>query len=162
MDKKKFRQFIDSVAVVKDLKPVSSPTIRVDPDSESTVKVDGQWVEVTAKDNPTLGFKFVKLKPVERLCSLGCGEMVKDQLIEKKIHTYPRLHWRTSCKSCNHTVSPDGNGFLKDQGSIQAAFMSYYRKPIQEKEIDDSKPIIISNDEYTEIITNDSVIRKYK
>lgn len=128
MDKKKFREFIESVAEIKDVKPLTDPKIRLDENSGGEVRYEDEWINIGKSVNPTLGFKFVKLKTTSRPCSLGCGDLVKNQVVEKKLHTYPNLHWRTNCKSCGHTVSPDGQGFIKGTGAIQAAFYRWYIK----------------------------------
>ena len=122
MDKKTIREFLETVGEVEDTNPVSSSTIRVDPNSSEVVKYNGEWVEIKAKDNPTLGFKFVKLKPISRICELGCGKVVEDQIVERKHYAWPEPHWRTSCKSCKCTVSPDGQSFIKGGTQAQAAF----------------------------------------
>lgn len=126
MDKKSIREFLETVGEIKDLTPTTNPGIRLDPDSKDVVKYNGDWVEIKAKDNPTLGFKFIKLKPVARDCQLGCGKKCEDQVIEHKVYTYPQVHWRTYCKSCQHTVSPDGQTMLRGPMVIQKAFCAWF------------------------------------
>lgn len=128
MDKKQFRDFLESVAEIKELKPVSTPNIRLDENCEDIVRMGDQWVEINAKVNPTLGIKFLKLKPIYRVCELGCGDIVENQIIEKKLHAYPEPHWRTSCKNCNHTLAPDGNGFIKGSVNAQNVFFKWLSK----------------------------------
>lgn len=128
MDKKEFREFIESVAEVKDVKPATSSSIRLDEDSGGTVRYQDQWVEIGKDENPTLGFKFVKLKPNFKSCELGCGDIVENQVIERKLHIFPVKHWRTRCKTCNHTVSPDGKGFIEHNTAVHNAFIKWFLK----------------------------------
>ena len=134
MDKKKFVDFIESVAEVKHLKPATSPTMRLDETHQNDVKVGDEWIHINKDSNPTLGLKFVKLKPQHRLCELGCGDIVSNQVVEKRLATHPKPHWRTRCTNCECFVSPDGEGFIKGGHQIQAAYMRYFKGlPIREE-----------------------------
>ena len=66
MDKKQFRDFVESVAIIKDIKPTTTG-VRLDENSGGDVKYQGEWIEVGKKGNPTLGFQLVKLKPKTQL-----------------------------------------------------------------------------------------------
>lgn len=129
MDKKQFQEFLESVAEIKQLKPSTSATIRLDENSGGEVRYDNEWVEIGKDHNPTLGFKFLKLKPKPNVCELGCGKIVDNQKIEKRLYAYPEKHWRTQCKSCHRTVSPDGKQFIKDSASVQNAFYRWFYPP---------------------------------
>ena len=134
MDKKKFVDFIESVAEVKHLKPATSPSIRLDDTHQNDVKVGDEWIHINKDTNPTLGIKFVKLKPQHRLCELGCGDVVSNQVVEKRLSTHPKPHWRTRCTNCECFVSPDGVGFIKGGHQIQSAYMRYFKGlPITEE-----------------------------
>lgn len=160
MDKKEFKQFIESVAEIKELKPVKITSIRQSDDEPNEVKIDGEWEEIDFHNNPTLGFKFVKLKDRFAACTLGCGDIVSNQVIEKKIYTYPEMHWRTNCKNCGCCLSPDGSGFIKGGSNIQTAFINYFKGwrlgPNDKLKVDaDGK-------QFVESTVNDTVIRRYK
>lgn len=128
MDNKEFRQFIESVAEIKELRPTKTPNLRQSDDEPNEVKLNGQWAMIHFHNNPTLGFKFVKLKDRWAACELGCGDIINNQLIEKKQYTYPQPHWRTSCKNCGCTVSPDGKGFISGANTVQTAFYKWFLK----------------------------------
>lgn len=127
MDKNKLIELIKEVAEVKELKPVTSPTMRLDDTHQNDVKVGDKWIHINKESNPTLGIKFIKLKPKHRLCELGCGDIVSDQVIEKRLATHPQPHWRTRCSTCECFVSPDGKGFIKGGHQIQSAYMRWFK-----------------------------------
>ena len=62
MDKEKFKQFIVEVAEIKELKPVTSGERPAD--GETEVLYNGEWITLDKRVNPTLGFKFIKLKSI--------------------------------------------------------------------------------------------------
>ncbi len=80
-------------------------------------------------ENPTLGFAIKRMKPNSRLCELGCGEVVNNQVIEIKKHHSPVTHWRTKCVNCNCVLSPDGTGLIDatNGSSLQNAFIRHYK-----------------------------------
>ena len=112
MDKDEFKQRISQVAVIKDIKPAKSGAHNRFT-TEIVVEVDeyGDEYEVEREitDNPTLGFELVKLKPVDRPCDLGCGQIVTDQIVEQRWAITPFPHFRTRCKNCTRYLSPNGS-----------------------------------------------------
>ena len=127
MDKKTLKELIETVAEIKELKPATSPTMRLDDTHQNDVRVGDEWVHINKDANPTLGFKIVKLKDKTRPCSLGCGLEVTNQLVESRIATHPYKHWRTRCDTCKKYVSPDGKGFVEGGGAhIQNAYTAYH------------------------------------
>lgn len=174
MDKKQFKEFIESVAEIKELKPTKTPNLRLDNDAEDVCRSGDEWLEITAQNNPTLGFKFLKLKDKQALCQLGCGDVVSNQIIEKRLCETPKRHWRTKCNSCGCFVSPDGVGFIEGGHAIQAAYMRHFNieknpnkklEPVDIKFKGEDARQITGYDkdgrEYIEIVTNNNVIRKY-
>lgn len=144
MDKKDFKDFLESVAVIKELKPVTTG-FRLDENSGGEVRYNDEWIEVGKQGNPTLGYKFVKLKEQHRLCELGCGKVVSNQVIEKRLATHPKHHWRTRCTNCECFVSPDGVGLIKGGHQIQAAFMRWFKgKPIHTEELQQPLDITVN------------------
>lgn len=127
MDRAKIKQFVESVAEIKELKPTTSPDIRLDDTHQNDVRVGDDWVHINKDQNPTLGFKFVKYKDNYRACELGCGEIVNNQVIEKRLNTHPELHWRTRCNNCGCFVGPDGVELIKGGHQVQSAFIRYFR-----------------------------------
>lgn len=155
MDNKLLKEFIQQVAEVKELKPVTDGSRP--PDDGTQVVYQGKWIEIDRKNNPTLGFKFIKLKPVERLCQLGCGSIVPDQIVERRHAIHPKPHWRTRCASCQKYVHPSGEGFIGDSHSAQKAYYAWLRSPDPVTETR-----IVEHEDHTEIITNNSIIKKYR
>lgn len=126
MDKNKLKEFIKEVAEIEELSPKKDPAVRLDNDAYDVVRVKDEWVEITAKSNPTLGFKFKKLKDRHAVCELGCGDIVSNQTVEKRLCHHPEKHWRTKCMTCGCFVSPDGEGFIEGAHQIQAAYIRYF------------------------------------
>lgn len=129
MDKKLFRQRLEQLAVVKDRKPARNSGQRTE--YEWTTEIDENGEEIDVKipiklTNDTLGIDLVKIKPTDRVCELGCGKIVTDQKIERKMHIFPAKHWRTRCANCNLTVSPDGSELLSST-KANAAFQYYVK-----------------------------------
>jgi hypothetical protein len=127
------KEFIQQYAEVKILKPVSDPNIRVDPDNEETVVYNGELIRLTANENPTLGFKFIKLKDKFGICEMGCGEVIVNQLIERRLVFTPKKHWRTRCATCNKYKSPDGKTIINNSATIQREYVKYFNERKQEE-----------------------------
>lgn len=130
MDAEQLKQLIKTVAEIKELKPTVNPGIR--PAMETVIEFDefGEEVEVERRieENPTLGFELVKLKPVERPCQLGCGEIVCDQVVERRFGETPKPHWKTRCKNCGCYLTPDGEGFVDNSSTIQQMYIKHFRE----------------------------------
>ena len=123
MDKDKLKEFIKEVAEIKELKPVTSGERPAD--GETEVLYNGEWITLDKRVNPTLGFKFIKLKSISKKCEMGCGRKVVNQSFEKRLHTYPEKHWRTKCVNCGKYQVPDGT--LIDGGvTAQSEYMKYF------------------------------------
>jgi hypothetical protein len=138
MDRKTIKEFVEQVAEIKEAKPVRVPHIRQDSvpedgevpeDDRNLVWYKDQWIDLNLENNPTLGFKLIKLKPVERLCELnhvGCNDIVADQRIEKRLYRHPINHWRTRCANCDRYVDPEGTGFVKGGANTQNVYIRYF------------------------------------
>lgn len=96
MDKKTFNEFLHSVADIK------------------------------YKKSNTIEYKSIKLKPQIKNCALGCGKVVKNQIIEKRLCEHPVTHWRTRCSHCSSYVSPDGESFIKGGYLVQTEFLKHF------------------------------------
>jgi len=154
MDNKLLKEFIASVADIKELKPVTDGSRP--PEDGTQVVYQGQWIEIDRKNNPSLGFKFIRLKPVQRLCQLGCGDIVPDQVIERRHVQYPHPHWKTRCATCHKYLMPTGELAL-NSGSAQRAYHAWANSQGAV-----SEPHITEHEDHTEIITNNSIIKKYR
>jgi hypothetical protein len=125
-NKTEVKEFVQQHAEIKELKPVGDPNIRLDEDQEDTVMYRGELIKLTAKENPTLGFKFLKLKDRFAVCEIGCGEIVANQVIEKRLGLHPQRHWKTRCATCNKYLSPDGTSIITNSSAIQQAYVKYF------------------------------------
>jgi hypothetical protein len=163
MDKKELKKRIEQVAIIKDLSPKKDPNVRLNDGVDEHVRNGDEWVEINSKFNPTLGFQFIKLKEQHRSCEIGCGKIVTDQIIERRLAFTPEKHWRTRCNSCGLYVSPDGQGFIEGGHAAAAAFLRHFNKL---KGIETAEKAVKvnpeTNQQYEEIINNDSIIRVYK
>jgi hypothetical protein len=162
MDKEQFRRFIEQVAEIKEAKPKMTSTVALTQADQNDVKLpNGNWIHLDKETNPTLGFEFVKLKEQYRACELGCGKIVADQIIERKVYRHPQKHWRTKCVNCEIFVSPKGDSFIHGGNATQASFVRWFEK---QSKLTNKESLVTDDDgrEYTEIVTNDAVIRKYK
>lgn len=121
MKEEEFRARVAELAEIEDIKvPEVSYRSKKEEDELGDLFPPGE--------NPTLGFELKKLKPNAKLCELGCGEIVDNQIIQHKMYTFPVTHWRTKCMTCNCTLSPDKKGFLEDtKTSVQNAFVQYFK-----------------------------------
>jgi hypothetical protein len=107
MDKNKFREFIESVGILKKYKPKYG---------------------VEAVPNPALGdVEFTGLKPVKRPCMLNCGNEVIDQVVERRLVFTPVRHWRTRCATCQSFVHPNGVDIIKGAHLTQATFVKHLK-----------------------------------
>lgn len=127
MDKNELKQKIIEVAEIVELKPVKVRGIRLDETNHNNVKIDNEWVDLNEQANPTLGFKFVKLKDQNRACELGCGAIIANQIIEKRLAFTPEKHWRTRCQQCGKYVAPDGQSLLEGGHLVAATFLKYFK-----------------------------------
>jgi len=126
MKPNQIRQFLETVAEVKDLKPVTMGDRP--PADETEVRYQGEWIEIDRYTNRTLGFQFVRLKDRHAGCELGCGEIVTNQTIHYQKYTYPQAHWKTKCGLCHKVVAPDGNGFIDGGGcTVNNIFARYFK-----------------------------------
>lgn len=130
MDKKLFKTWVESVAIIKDRKPARTCNERKQYEWVTEIDESGEEVEikkVIPLENETLGFDLIKLKTQPKLCEIGCGKIVEGQVIEKKRSTYPKPHWRTRCSRCDCYISPDGEHLIKGTAAIQAAFVRFFK-----------------------------------
>jgi hypothetical protein len=166
MDKNEFRKRLEQVAELKDIKPARTANYRPAIEYITEVDEDGEEYQIPVQitENPTLGFDLVKVKDKHELCQLGCGEVVTNQVIELRHATTPKKHWRTRCRNCDCYVSPDGQGFIKGSHAVQHAFAKHFNQESGRSKSSkvESPPRVTEFDDYTEITTNDSIIRQYK
>jgi len=167
MDPNELRQRLEQVAELKDRKPIKTASHRPAIEYITEVDEDGEeyQIAVEIKDNPTLGYELVKVKDQHKLCELGCGDIVANQITERRFVRTPQPHWRTRCKNCDHYVSPDGKGFIKGSHAVQNAFGRYFNST---KTIPKDEPLppgtvhVTEYSDHTEIVTNTQIIKRYK
>jgi len=136
MDKEKFKQLVKSVAEIKEEKPTRTASsgrllkewvTETDPATGEEYQVEREIPLV----NSTLGFTLVKLKPVPRLCELGCGDIVCDQVVERRFGETPKPHWKTRCKNCGCYLTPDGEGFVEGGHAIQSLYHRHFTAAVK-------------------------------
>ena len=129
MDKNKFKELLEQVAEVETVVPrFTKSQVDLDEEDLAVVKTNGQWVKLDLDHNPTLGFKMIKLKDQLRPCALSCGDVVMNQVVEKRHYKHPEPHWRTYCKACNKYLSPDAKEFIAGGFAVNYAFEKYLKK----------------------------------
>jgi hypothetical protein len=136
MDAKKFRAFLDEVAVVKEVGVDIGPNgcakkkkTKIITEIIENEFGDEEEVEVeidVCTTNPTMPCVIAELKARHAICELGCGEIVTNQIIQTKMIQTPEWHWRTTCKNCNKTVGPDGE-LIFGQMAAQNAFSKWFK-----------------------------------
>lgn len=161
MDKQEYTRKLAELAEVKQNKPKKTPGIRLDETHQNDVRVGDEWILVNKDQNATLPLEFVKAKDVIRSCELGCGDIVTNQRIEKRLCWTPERHWRTKCATCGCYVSPDGLGFIEGAHQIQGAYIKHYNsiKGIKTKEGPEVKPNPNNKDEEIRDYTEERVSR---
>jgi len=125
MENNELKQFVESVAEIKTITPKREGSVIGEPE---IVIRNGKVIELGDDENPTLGFKLIKLKDQIKACELGCGQTVKNQIIEKRMAFHPEAHWRTYCKQCKGYLHPDGVTIVKGGHRIQSIFLDYFKK----------------------------------
>ena len=181
MDPKIFKEQLEQLAEIRDRKPVRNSGQR--PAIEYITEIDefGEEysVPVEIKHNDTLGFELVKLRDQHKICELGCGDVVTNQVIQKRLCSSPKPHWRTRCDNCSGWQNPTSTGIIKGAHAIQNAYVEFFNlnkkssksHVSQMPEIPDTpdipgEPRTYSGTEdgrdYTETTTNHSIIRRYK
>lgn len=86
-----------------------------------------ELVELEEPDTEaSLTIEVKKLKPRIADCQLGCGQKVRNQVIERQRMAYPEPHWRIKCRTCQQCIHPSGIGFCK-QNTFQAEINKIYR-----------------------------------
>ena len=127
MNKKEIRDFVQTVAEIKDLVPIKSPTIRLDDTHQNLVRQGDEWHHLDQTTNHTLGFTLVKLKDQLRSCDIGCGMIIANQVIERRLAFTPQKHWRTRCQTCGKYRAPDGESLLEGSHLVHNAFLTWFR-----------------------------------
>jgi len=133
MDAKQIKEFIQQVAIIDevgvDIGPNGKPLTGIHKPKLMKVvqEVENEFGEIEEVEvempfsNPTLGFEIKKLKDRNAVCEfayIGCGRIVTNQIIDKKLYMTPERHWRTSCRTCQKIVGPGGDILI--QGGLQA------------------------------------------
>jgi hypothetical protein len=133
MDAKQIKEFIQQVAIIDqvgvDVGPNGKPLTGIHKPKKIKIvqEMENEFGEIEEVEieipntNPTLGFEIKKLKDRNAVCELahiGCGRIVTNQIIDKKLYMTPERHWRTSCRTCQKIVGPTGDTLI--QGGLQA------------------------------------------
>lgn len=124
MNKEEFRKQLEQYADIIDLKPSVIPGQRND--EFVNVIIDDELVFLGSKFNPTLGIK-VEFKDRFASCSLGCGNIVPNQIIESSYYTKPCNHWRHKCSVCKNILHPSGQGFTNPKQAYNSV-LTWFEK----------------------------------
>ena len=138
MDAKKLRQFVEQVAVVIDGNEVGpngclSGSKKKKPPKKITKIIENEFGEEEVIEeeeveyNTSLPFVLKELKPVVKLCEIGCGEIATNQIIQYKYYELPKPHWRTICRKCQKAVGPDGE-LVTGSVQIQNVFFKHLNR----------------------------------
>lgn len=72
--------------------------------------------------NVTIPKTIKAIKHQPKPCELGCGQMVINQKIEKRLSDYPIKHWKTKCNNCQYYLHPEGH-LVRGTHDISAYFV---------------------------------------
>ena len=126
MKNQDIKEFVESVAIINKTKKWTKPR-RVKQVIENEF-CEEEIIEIieTGMDNDTLPIEIEKLKPINKICALGCGEIVTNQVVEQRLAFTPQQHWRTHCTNCQKFLHPDGVTLIKGAHLIQSIFAAYF------------------------------------
>lgn len=126
MDNKQFLDYLSQVAELESRTPKTTPNIRLDETDTNDVRWGNEFITINKEQNPTLGVEIIKYRTKEKECVLGCGQMVKDQMLEHRVCFSPIKHWRTRCANCECFLTPDGQ-FIKGGHAIQSFYVKFFK-----------------------------------
>lgn len=130
MNQKQFNEFLEQVADLQKTGPngcASKPMKKI---KQVRIEVDeyGEEIEIEEEVYPetnlTVQPEIKRLKPVERVCQLGCGKIVEDQKLNIRLHTRPYKHYRTHCNGCMKWVNPYGE--IVGSNIIEGDYYRYF------------------------------------
>lgn len=129
MDQKKYREILETFGEVKVIK-VPKNGDRRESDEVEQVKYQGQMIEIGRDNNPTLTIALKRLhcQDQERICD-DCGLVVKDRRTERRVCTFPELHWRETCATCHKTRHPISNEFTLDSRQAVNVYREHLNNP---------------------------------
>lgn len=150
MDKNKLKQLVAGVAEIKERKPLrgSGTGLSIEVVTELD-ELTGEKIQITKQiptSNETLGWEIVKLKEVPKQCELGCGDIVCNQVVERRFAQTPKPHWKTRCRNCGCFVTPDGQGFVNSGIVIQNLYVRHFNGTAPRPVI---KPLVCNPDQIT-------------
>lgn len=124
MDHELFRKRLAEFAELKAARPPRNPCLREASEPEDIYRA-GQEFQITKDLNPTLAVEIKKMKPVKRNCQ-HCGLVVTNQVIQKRLLSFPEMHWRETCSSCKMTKNPETGKFDLEEVRSKNFFVSYF------------------------------------
>lgn len=124
MDHNEFQQRLAEFAEIKKVKPPKNPGIRESQEPEDMFR-HGHQFQLTKDLNPTWALEIKKMKPIKRQCQ-HCDLIVTNQIINKRLLTFPEPHWRETCNACRRVRDPNTGEFSIKDIQAPAFFMSYF------------------------------------
>jgi len=136
MDKKILRALLEEVAIVKDIGIDIGPNGRTLLPKQETKKIkevysldefeeEEEEIEIPIH-NPTINYVIDGLKPNYKICELGCGAQVSNQIIQKRKYQQPEPHWRTICRNCQQGLSPCKTQLIKNGAQLNQAYFHWF------------------------------------
>ena len=126
------RERVDDKAKVKDRNETKKRLLDMGYEEEDIDQILDEMANdsrmVMNGENITVPKKIKSIKHQPKLCDLGCGDIVVNQVIEKTFHFWPTSHWRTKCTNCQHYVHPQDGRLVKGVHAFQAYYMTKSKK----------------------------------
>lgn len=124
MDPKDFLEKLNEYAEVKPIKPPKNGGTREADEPEEIVR-QGQSFIIDKDTNPSWALEVKKLKTKPRDCEY-CDKTVVNQIVNKRLLTFPVLHWRETCNICRMTKNPNTGKFDVEDNRVNPVFSSYF------------------------------------
>ena len=126
MEHNEFIERLKELAEVKAIRPAKTAAFREAAETE-VIERQGEVFELDKDSNQTWAYEVKKLKNTVRKCDY-CDDLVKNQVINKRVLFHPEPHWRETCNSCKMTRNPETGKFDIKDIKVAAFFITYFSK----------------------------------
>lgn len=126
MQQEEFLRRLRELAEIRSVK-VPRTAGRREAEEPEEIWRQGQKIEISRRDNPTLAIEVVKLKSPAQACE-DCGRVSANRCVNTIQYTYPLKHWRRHCATCNLVQNPTTGQFDIEMSKSQIFFVNYYKK----------------------------------
>lgn len=121
MKEHEIRQRLAELAELEPLRVFEGDSLR---GARSTVFLDQPLYDGGA--NPLVGQQVVKIHAEPRPCRMGCGQTLKNQVIEYRQGQNPYIHWKVRCANCHNYLNPNGGDFIQGV-EVSNAYARYFK-----------------------------------